>query len=591
MAVGTRTCARAACAALAIALGPGASTAIAGLWSAPAGLGTAGAATVGDVTMDASATTVVTWVADGAVRAAVRPAGSVFGASATLAPDGSGPPAAALDGTGRALIAWTRNGSLGLAERAPGATAFKELPTAVTGVQGDPDVAFTGAGRAIVVWAGADGAIHALSYEPGSGVAPMPDLSSGTGNAFPHLGTAHGLTVAAWIATVTAPNQLTTRVLAAVSLQGGAFAPPEQVTSGTVIDENTPLIVRTGTQPSVAEVAVSEGEAADVLLGDVVFHGPPGDTALEGLVSVRTPGGGWTPPQRLGFADAPAQGGALVQDAVGGRGADALYVAGEQPPGSSTMTFSARARAGGVSAYGEPATLMTGTSGDVRAAALAPSRFLVLMRTANALTSRAGNLSGFDAPLRFTGTDATRLIGMDGARAGLAAAAWVTTTGRVDAAIYDDAAAPGSLPPVAGRDTVAPVLSRLSVLPRRFAVRRSQRGARPGGPRAHGARIRWRLSEPARVVLRVDRVRDGFRHGSRCQAKRPRSGRVRRCTRFVRVGSFRRIAGAGATSLPFNGFVQGRALRQGSYRLTAIATDAARHTAKAKRARFAVVGA
>ena len=36
-----------------------------------------------------------------------------------------------------------------------------------------------------------------------------------------------------------------------------------------------------------------------------------------------------------------------------------------------------------------------------------------------------------------------------------------------------------------------------------------------------GTRIRWRLSEPARVRLRVDRVRPGFRRGGRCVARRP----------------------------------------------------------------------
>ena len=574
------------CSALvALAIGPGASTAIAGLWSAPATLGPAGGSALGDVAMDASGATVVTWLAaDGAVRATVRPSGGVFAQATTLAADSAGTPAVALDGSGRALVAWARNGSLGLAEHVPGAPGFTTVPNAVADVQGDPDVAFVGPGRAIVVWAGADGAIHALSDDAGSGPMALPDLSSGTGNAAPRLGAAHGLAVAAWIATETAPNQLTTHIRAAVRPPGGAFGAPEDVASGTVIDENPPLLARVGTQLGVAEVAVSEGESADVLLDDVIFHGPPGDTALEGLVAVRPPGAAWTPPQRLGFADAPAQGGALSQDVVGGRGADALYVAGQKPPGSSTMTFSANARAGGSASYGQPTTLLSGAPGDVRAAALAPGRFVVLMRTGNVLTSRAGGGSGFQAGLRFTGTDATRLLGIDGARAGLAAAAWVTTSGSVDAAIYDDATEPGALPPAAGRDTTAPVLSHLSVAPRRFAVRRSAQGRR-----GRGTRIGWRLSEPARVVLRVDRARPGFRRGSRCQAKRPRSGRVRRCTRFVRVGSFARTAPAGMTSLPFNGFVGRRPLRAGSYRLTAIATDAARHIAKAKRARFAVV--
>ena len=566
-------------------IGPGASTASAGLWSAPATLGPAGGSARGDVAMDASGATVVAWVAaGGVVRATARPAGSVFAQATTLAPDSAGTPAVALDGGGRALVTWARNGSLGLAEHVPGAPGFTTVPNAVAGVQGDPDVAFVGPGRAIVIWAGADGAIHALSDDAGSGPMALPDLSSGTGNAAPRLGTAHGLAVAAWIATETAPNQLTTRIRAAVRPPGGVFGPPEDLASGTVIDENPPLLVRVGEQLAVADVAVSEGESADVLLDDVIFHGPPGDTAFEGLVTARPAGARWTPPQRLAFADAPAQGGALTHDVVGGREADALYVAGQKPPGSPTMTFSANARAGPSASYGQPTTLLAGAPGEVQAAALAPGRFVVLMRTANVLMSRTGGGHGFAPALRFTGTDVTGLLGMDGMRGGLAAAAWLTTSGSVDAAIYDETSEPGALPPAAGRDTTPPALSRLSVAPRRFAVRRSAQGRR-----TRATRIRWRLSEPARVVLRLDRARPGFRRGSRCQAKRPRPGRVRRCTRFVRVGSFARTAPAGTTSLRFNGFVDRRPLRAGPYRLTAIATDAARHTAKAKRARFAVV--
>jgi hypothetical protein len=131
----------------------------------------------------------------------------------------------------------------------------------------------------------------------------------------------------------------------------------------------------------------------------------------------------------------------------------------------------------------------------------------------------------------------------------------------------------------AARDTTAPRLTRLSVSPRRFAVRRRTRTA---------ARIRWRLSEPARVTLRVDRARRGFRRGGRCVARRPRTGRIRRCTRFARVGSFARTRQAGRATVRFNGFVKGRRLRPGRYRLTAIPRDAAGNRGKAKRATFRV---
>src|SRR5690348_7193376 len=103
--VGARGC---ICAGLAaISIGPGASTASAGLWSAAATLGPAGASAQGDVAMDASGATVVAWVAaGGALRATVRPPGGVFAQATTLVPDSAGIPAVALDGSGRALVAW-----------------------------------------------------------------------------------------------------------------------------------------------------------------------------------------------------------------------------------------------------------------------------------------------------------------------------------------------------------------------------------------------------------------------------------------------------------------------------------------------------
>jgi hypothetical protein len=207
------------------------------------------------------------------------------------------------------------------------------------------------------------------------------------------------------------------------------------------------------------------------------------------------------------------------------------------------------------------------------------------MRAGTGLRSRAGSpATGFSDPLVFSGTDASRLMALAGAPSGLGAAAWVTTTGQVHAAIYDDSLGPGSLAPPAASDTVAPVLSRLSVSPRRFAARRSARAAV-----ARGTRIRWRLSEPARVTLRVDRVRSGFRRGGRCVARRLQSGRIRRCARFTRVGSLVRTGQTGRTAVRFNGFVRRRALRPGPYRLTAIARDAVGNRAKARRAAFTVV--
>lgn len=567
---------------VALAVGPAASPAAAGLWSGPATLGEDGVSAVGDAAVDRDGTAIVAWAATGGpVRAAVRPADAAFTPTVTLAPDGGQAAAAALDGRGGALVAWSRNGSLGLAERTRDAPDLTPVPTAVAGIQDGPDVAFIGTGEALIVWAGTDGAIHALSRELGGDTVALPNLAPGPGNSGARLGAAGGHAVATWTSTTKAGSQLTTRVRASVLAPGGSFGAAEDVASATS-DIESPFW--TGSNLTAMTVAVSEGGGADVLIHEVLFLGPPGEAAFAGLVAAR-PAGTWTAAQRLGGADDLVHGAQYDADVAAGSDGDALYVDGAKSSFVPTMTFSARWRAAGATPYGDASTLHAGAPGALRAAPLAASRYLVLLQSGTGLRSRAGSpTTGFAGPLVFSGTDASRLLELAGAPSGLAVAAWLTTAGRVHAAIYDDSLGPGSLPPPAARDTIAPVLSRLRVSPRRFAVRRPARTAA-----RRGARIRWRLSEPARVTFRVDRVRPGFRRGRRCAVHPPPSGHVRRCARFARVGSFARVGQTGTTAVRFNGFIRRRALRPGPYRLTAIARDAVRNRAKAKRVRFTVV--
>ena len=539
------------------AAGPGASVATAGLWSAPAPLGEGGSAVLADVAINDAATAVVAWSGNGApVRVAMRPAGAPFGPIETLAPDGGEAVAAALNGRGDALIAWSRSGALGLAERAWGEPEFTAVPTTVAGIKDGPDVAFVENGRAVVVWAGTDGAVHLLTHDLGGDTVTSPDLAPAPGNSSAHVGAAGGHAVATWTATETSGSQVTTHVRASVLPPGGTFGAAEDIASATS-DTQSPSW--TGSQLSAGSVAVSPGGAADVLVHALEFLGVTGEFGAAGLVAAR-PMGAWTPQQRLGSAIGLQLGGQYHADLAAGSAGDALYVDGERSDFAPTMRFSARRRAVDGTLYGERSTLHAGAQGEIRAAQSTPRRFLVLMRSGGGLRSRAGSpATGFEAPLVFSATNASRLLGLAGAKSGLAVAAWVTTSGRVQAAIYDDSLGPASLPPVAALDTVAPVLSRLSLSPRRFAVRRRS----PRSAAARGTRIRWRLSEPARVTLRVDRVRLGFRRGERCVARRPRTGGVRRCKRYSRVGSFARTAQAGRTALRFNGRVRRRALRRG----------------------------
>jgi CSLREA domain-containing protein len=59
----------------------------------------------------------------------------------------------------------------------------------------------------------------------------------------------------------------------------------------------------------------------------------------------------------------------------------------------------------------------------------------------------------------------------------------------------------------------------------------------------------------------------------RCVAPTKKLRHAKHCTRTVTLGSFSRNAAAGANGVPFNGRLNGRKLKPGSYRLTASPTD------------------
>jgi hypothetical protein len=555
-------------AAAVLVAGPGASPAAAQLWSAPMDLGAGNALATGDVDVEADGKAVVAWTAGGEpVRAALRSTSGEFGPATTLAPDGGAGLAVAADGAGGALVAWSRNGTLGLAERTAGASRLTDVATGLAGVASGPDVAFIGPGQALVVWAGTDGAVHALSRTLGGSTVPLPDLAAGPGNVTAHVGAAGGHAVAAWTHAATGAMQTTTHVRAAVMPPGGAFGAAEDLASATW---DTSMPNWSGSQVTAQRVVVSGSGDADVLLTELHAQGPPGEVALGGKVAARTMGG-WALAHTSPLVDGPSlNSGMYVADVATGPAGDAMYAEGFKAGGLPPMDFAARLRSAGAGTYGGATALHPGVLGEVRAAPLSAGRYLVLVRSGSELRSRAGNPAiGFDDPLVFSGTDGARLLGLAGAPSGIAAAAWVTTGNRVHAAIYGDPDA----------DTTDPRLTRLSVSPKRFAVRRRSRTA---------TRIRWRLSERARVTLRVDRARPGFRRGGRCVARRPRAGRIRRCTRYTRVGSFTRTRDAGTARLRFNGHLRGRALRSGPHRLTATPSDMAGNRGNTRRTSFRV---
>lgn len=130
-----------------------------------------------------------------------------------------------------------------------------------------------------------------------------------------------------------------------------------------------------------------------------------------------------------------------------------------------------------------------------------------------------------------------------------------------------------TLPVVAPADHTPPVIGSLSLAPASF------RAANLGGSviaSRVGTRISELLSEPATITFSVQRILAGRRSGKRCLAPTKRNRAKRRCTRTKSVrGSFARAGVAGANSFTFTGRVGGKALRPGSYRLVAVAVDAA----------------
>jgi sugar lactone lactonase YvrE len=131
---------------------------------------------------------------------------------------------------------------------------------------------------------------------------------------------------------------------------------------------------------------------------------------------------------------------------------------------------------------------------------------------------------------------------------------------------------------IPGLDLVDPVISSLSVRPNRFRTRarRSRkvrrRPAFAGRKLRTGTRIRFRLSEAARVTFRIDR---------------------RRGKRWRKSASFTRKRKAGRSSLKFTGRVRvrkkRRTLRPGRYRLVLSAEDPAGNDSKTVSRRFRIV--
>ena len=118
--------------------------------------------------------------------------------------------------------------------------------------------------------------------------------------------------------------------------------------------------------------------------------------------------------------------------------------------------------------------------------------------------------------------------------------------------------------------------------------RRARAGPRLPAPSAPGRRIaravrlRFRVSERARVSVALRRALPGRRLRGRCVSPRKAPKSARRCTRWRAVATLARSAGPGPGSLRFSSRVRKRRLPKGRYRVVVVATDRVGNRSKPK---------
>jgi hypothetical protein len=132
-------------------------------------------------------------------------------------------------------------------------------------------------------------------------------------------------------------------------------------------------------------------------------------------------------------------------------------------------------------------------------------------------------------------------------------------------------------------------LSDLRVSPRvwRMGSRLPRLSKRARKRSRAGTMIGFRLSAPATVELSFDRAKRARKSGRGCARSSRRAKQRKRCTRYVRKGSFSVRARAGLNQVRFYGKLsRRRGLKPGPYRVTVSATDAAGSRAEPQRAAF-----
>jgi hypothetical protein len=132
------------------------------------------------------------------------------------------------------------------------------------------------------------------------------------------------------------------------------------------------------------------------------------------------------------------------------------------------------------------------------------------------------------------------------------------------------------LPPAAAKP-LAGVISALTISPSAFLA--APTGATISAFAAtagkYGATISYHDSQAATTTFTVLRETSGRKQGKSCKKPSKSNKHGKRCTILTAIGSFSHVDVTGADSLQFSGRIKGKKLAAGSYRLQAVAHDAA----------------
>lgn len=139
------------------------------------------------------------------------------------------------------------------------------------------------------------------------------------------------------------------------------------------------------------------------------------------------------------------------------------------------------------------------------------------------------------------------------------------------------------------KDTLAPAGSSLKFKPKNFLPSAGKPAsiAAKKKKKPKGTKVTFTLSEAATVSFTIEKKTKGRKKGKSCSSK-AKTGK--KCNFYKAVkGSFSRTSTLGANSFKFTGFVKGKALKAGSYRLVGVPTDAAGNAGAAFRATFTIL--